>query len=38
MTAIGFELVRRNARILLDRLADDEPLIPSERIKLFFLL
>ena len=38
MTAIGFELVRRNARILLDRLADDEPRIPSERIKLIFLL
>ena len=36
VTAIGFELVRRNTRILLDRLAHDEPLIPSERINIGF--
>ena len=34
VTAIGFELVRRNARMILDRSPDDEPLIPAERTKI----
>ena len=34
VTAIGFELVRRNARMILDRSPDDEPLIPAERTRI----
>ena len=34
VTAIGFELVRRNARMIIDRSPEDEPLIPSERTKI----
>ena len=34
VTAIGFELVRRNARMIIDRTPDDEPLIPCERTKI----
>ena len=34
VTAIGFELVRRNARMILDKSPEEEPLIPSERTKL----
>ena len=34
MTAIGFELARRNARMILDRSPEDEPLIPPERTKI----
>ena len=34
VTAIGFELVRRNVRMILDRSPEDEPLIPSERTKI----
>ena len=34
VTAIGFELVRRNVRMILDRSPEDEPLIPAERTKI----
>ena len=34
VTAIGFELVRRNARMILDRSPEEEPLIPSEKTKI----
>ena len=34
VTAIGFELVRRNVRMILDRAPEDETLIPSERTKI----
>ena len=34
VTAIGFELARRNARMILDRSPEDQPLIPSERTKI----
>ena len=34
VTAIGFELVRRNARMIFDRSPEDEPLIPSEKTKI----
>ena len=34
VTAIGFELVRRNVRMILDRSPEEEPLIPSERTKI----
>ena len=33
VTAIGFELVRRNVRMILDRSPENEPLIPPERTK-----
>ena len=33
VTAIGFELVRRNVRMILDRSPENEPLIPSEQKK-----
>ena len=36
VTAIGFELARRNARMILDRSPEDQPLIPSERTKIRF--
>ena len=34
VTAIGFELARRNARMILDRSPQEQPLIPSERTKI----
>ena len=34
VTAIGFELARRNARMILDRSPEDQPLIPAERTKI----
>ena len=34
VTAIGFELVRRNVRMILDRSPEEEPLIPTERSKI----
>ena len=34
VTAIGFELVRRNVRMIIDRSPEDEPLIPSEETKI----
>ena len=34
VTAIGFELVRRNVRMILDRSPEDEPLIPAEKTKI----
>ena len=34
VTAIGFELVRRNARMILDRAPENEPLIPAEQTKI----
>ena len=34
VTAIGFELVRRNVRMILDRSPEDEPLIPAEMTKI----
>ena len=34
VTAIGFELVRRNVRMIIDRSPEDEPLIPEERTKI----
>ena len=34
VTAIGFEVARRNARMILDRSPEDQPLIPSERTKI----
>ena len=34
VTAIGFELVRRNARMILDKSAEEELLIPAERTKI----
>ena len=34
VTAIGFELVRRNVRMISDRSQKEEPLIPAERIKI----
>ena len=34
VTAIGFELVRRNVRMILDRSPEEEPLIPAERTKI----
>ena len=34
VTAISFELVRRNVRMILDRMPEEEPLIPGERTKI----
>ena len=34
VTAIGFEIVRRNARMILDRSPVEEPLIPAERTRI----
>ena len=34
VTAIGFELVRRNVRMILDRSPQEEPLIPAEKTKI----
>ena len=34
MTAIGFELVRRNVSMTLDRFPEEEPLIPSEKTRI----
>ena len=34
VTAIGFELARRNARMILDRAPEDQALIPPERTKI----
>ena len=34
VTAISFELVRRNVRMILDRSPEKKPLIPSERTKI----
>ena len=34
VTAIGFELVRRNVRMILDRSPEEEPLIPAEKTKI----
>ena len=34
VTAIGFELVRRNVRMIIDRSPEDEPLIPAERTRI----
>ena len=35
LTAIGFELARRNVRMKLDRSPENKPLIPSERTKIY---
>ena len=34
VTAIGFELVRRNVRMILDRSPEEEPLIPAEKTRI----
>ena len=34
VTAMGFELVRRNVRMILDRSPEDEPLIPAEKTRI----
>ena len=34
VTAIGFELVRRNVRMILVRAPEEEPLVPSDRTKI----
>ena len=34
VTAIGFELVRRNVRMIVDRSPENEPLIPTEKTKI----
>ena len=34
VTAIGFELVRRNVRMILDRCPQEEPLIPAEKTRI----